>query len=128
MREVEGSSVAAIAIPLAPIVAQKFGRSIAEATFLALALAFTFAPFSILLPVPFRSIFVNLPFSSLTGWISCSMASNSASVASYLARARLVVSIHDREARVSFLSALFIHFLYNHCHDFFLCFLDGFGR
>ena len=46
MREVAGGSVAAIAIPLRPIVAQRFGTSIAVATFLSLAFAFTFAAFA----------------------------------------------------------------------------------
>ena len=46
MREVTGCSVAEIAIPLTPIVAQRFGTSIAVAAFLSLAFAFTFSAFA----------------------------------------------------------------------------------
>ena len=53
---------------------------------------------------------MDLPFSSLTGWISCSMATDSAAVASHLASARLGMPIHDGEARVSFLSSPLVHF------------------
>ena len=114
MREVAGSSVATISISFAPIVAQRFGISIAVATFLSLAFAFTFAAFArrtTLLPVPFRGIFMDLPLPPFTGWISSPMASNSASIAPNLASARLVVSIHDGEARVSFLPTPFVHFI-----------------
>ena len=52
---------------------------------------------------------MNLPFFPLTGWISRAMASDSASIAAHLARARLGMSIHDGEARVPFLSAPLIH-------------------
>ena len=54
---------------------------------------------------------MNLSFSSLTGWVSCAMASNSAAIASNLASARLVMPIHDGEARVSFLSAFLVHLI-----------------
>ncbi len=54
---------------------------------------------------------MNLPFSSLTGWVSCSMASDSAAVAFHLASARLIMPIHDGEARVFFLSAPLVHFI-----------------
>ena len=52
---------------------------------------------------------MNLPFFPLTGWISRAMASDSASIAAHLARARLGMSIHDGEARVPFLSAPLVH-------------------
>ena len=54
---------------------------------------------------------MNLPFSPLTGRVSCSMTSNSAAVASNLASARLVMPVHDGEARVSFLSAFLVHLI-----------------
>ena len=54
---------------------------------------------------------MNLSFSSLTGWVSCAMASNSAAIASNLASARLVMPVHDGEARVSFLSAFLVHLI-----------------
>ena len=46
MREVAGGGVAAVPIPLAPIVAQRFALSVAVATFLSLAFAFTFPTFA----------------------------------------------------------------------------------
>ncbi len=52
---------------------------------------------------------MDLPLFPLTGCISRSMATYSAAVASHLTSARLSVPIHDGEARVSFLSATFIH-------------------
>ena len=46
MREVAGSPVPTVSIPLAPIVAQRFALSVAVATFLSFAFAFTFATFA----------------------------------------------------------------------------------
>ena len=54
---------------------------------------------------------MNLSFSSLTGWVPCAMASNSAAIASNLASARLVMPVHDGEARVPFLSAFLVHLI-----------------
>ncbi len=65
MREVTGGSIATVPVPLAPIVAQRFALSVAVATFLSFPFAFalalpTLASGSVLLPVPFRGIIMNL--------------------------------------------------------------------
>ncbi len=52
---------------------------------------------------------MNLSFSPLTGWVSCTMATDSAAVTFHLASARLIMPIHDGEARVSFLPVPLIH-------------------
>ena len=43
MREVAGGGIAAVSIPLAPVVAQRFAFPIAVTTFLPLTFAFTFS-------------------------------------------------------------------------------------
>ncbi len=114
MREVAGSSVPAVSIPLAPIVAQRSALSVAVATFLLFAFTFSFSALacrSVLLPEPFRSIFVDFPFSSFAGGISSTMPFGSAAIAGHLPRAGLGVPIHDGEARVPFLSSLLVHLI-----------------
>ncbi len=107
MREVAGSGIAAVPIPLASIVAQGFAP-VAVATFLSFPFAFTF-PFPDL--ACRGSILVNLPFFPFAGGISSTMPLGSAAVAAHLPRAGLGVSIHDGEARVSSLPPFLIHLI-----------------
>ena len=120
MGELADCSVAALSIPLAPIVAQGFGVPVAHPAFLsfpfafAIALSLTFAPLGscpILLSEPFWGILVNVSFLPLTGWIAGAVPLYSAAVAALHTRSRLGVSVHDGEARVPFLATRFVHFL-----------------
>ncbi len=68
MGEIASCSIAIVAVALTPTVAQRFGFAIAVITFLSFPFTFPFpalAQCPVLLPEPFRSIFVNLQLDAL---------------------------------------------------------------
>jgi hypothetical protein len=114
VRKVARCCIAAIAIPLAPVVTDRFGGAVSLTAHLSFsfAFAFTFTPLGscpILLPEPFRSILVYLTVLSFTGWVSGAMPVDPTPIAAHLAGTRLGVTIHDGEARVTLLAASLIH-------------------
>ncbi len=115
MREVVRCCVPAVAIALAPVVAEGL-RLTVSALPLAFALAFALAATfptplrgSALPPKPFGGFFVNFPFFRFAGRISRSVASNTTSVTPHLLHPGLGVPIHDREARVFLFFRLIVH-------------------
>ncbi len=114
MEEVAGCGIATVPIALAPIVAQRFGFAVSVSAFLSFAFPFAFPTLgwcSVLLPGPFRSIFVNLSVFALAGWISRAVPSDSTTETTHLTSTRLGVAIHDGEARVTLLAAFLIHLI-----------------
>jgi hypothetical protein len=110
MREVAGSGIAAVPVPLLQLRHRGLPLRFPLPPFFPLPLSLPF-PFPTWLVVPFASgsVLMDLSFFASTGWIYRAMASDSAAVAAHLASARLSMSIHDGEARVPFLSAPLIH-------------------